>query len=381
MTIVDYSSLLKNSDFFPSWQDHYDESLTYPENILEFCQKTVVLPYDFYNIIAAYFLIPSALVRRIPYLFFYGSSGSGKSTLAKLASYIHGVIPVTSGTTYAAIRNELRINKTKHISIPNPKMGFPDMSKMVEANYFMVLEDIDASTFKRDPNLYALFKCGYDKGTDTIKMSGKENGLNESFRCFAPKTFSSIYPVHAIEDYKELRRRLIVIPFKKADVDVLDIDNLDWSSFSQKFNEFWSYEQAEILLTIRSSLNRIKGLTAQQKAICLDLIAVGVSAGIWSDENVAVQELKDCFDWLKEDVKIEQLPLVSLIQELLKETENNCKQVNTIPCIYTHQLRNIVDAWYAKGYLFDKAPSKDITKVMQELGYRSNGKGQWLKKL
>lgn len=180
---------------------------------------------------------------------------------------------------------------------------------------------------------------------------------------------------------KELRRRLIVIPFKKADVDVLDIDNLDWSSFSQKFNEFWSYEQAEILLTIRSSLNRIKGLTAQQKAICLDLIAVGVSAGIWSDENVAVQELKDCFDWLKEDVKIEQLPLVSLIQELLKETENNCKQVNTIPCIYTHQLRNIVDAWYAKGYLFDKAPSKDITKVMQELGYRSNGKGQWLKKL
>ena len=382
MTMTDYSALLNNPDFFRSWRDHYDESLTYPENILQLCQKTVVLPYDFYNIITVYFLIPSALVKRIPYLFFYGSSGSGESTMAKLASYIHGVIPVTSSTTYAAIRNDLRTNKTKSIMVKNPKEGYPDIPKLVEANYFMVLEDIDDATFRRDPNLYSLFKSGYDRKTDTIKMSGKENGTNESFRSFAPKVYSSIHPIHALEDYKELRRRLIVIPFKKADdVDVLDIDNLDWSGFSQKFDEFWSYEQAEILLTIRSSLSHIKTLTTQQKAICLDLIAIGISTGIWSDEIVAVQELKDCFDWLKQDVQIEQSPLVSLLQQLVNDIEDNSKETGSVPCLYTHQLRTIVDAWYAKGYLFEKPNSKSITRTMQELGYRSNGRGQWLKKL
>ena len=381
MTTTDYSALLNNSNFFPSWQENYNESLTYPENILELCKKTVVLPYDFYNIIAVYFLIPSALVKRIPYLFFYGLSGSGKSTMAKLASYIHGVTPVTSSTTYAAIRNELRSNKTKCIMASNPKEGYPDMPKIVEANHFMVLEDIDDSTLRRNPNLYALFKCGYDKQTDTIKMSGEKNGTNESFRCFAPKVFSSIHPIHAIEEYKELRRRLIVIPFKKLDdVEFLDIDSLDWSNFKSKFNEFWSYEQAEILLITRNSLNHVKGLTSSQKAICLDLIAVGISTGIWSDETVAVQELKDCFDWLKQDVQIEQSPITSLLQQLVNDLEDNSKKTNTNCCIYTHQLRTIVDAWYAKGYLFEKPNSKSITRTMQELGYRSI-KGQWTKKL
>lgn len=124
----------------------------------------------------------------------------------------------------------------------------------------------------------------------------------------------------------------------------------------------------------------MKGLTSSQKAICLDLIAVGISTGIWSDETVAVQELKDCFDWLKQDVQIEQSPITSLLQQLVNDLEDNSKKTNTNCCIYTHQLRTIVDAWYAKGYLFEKPNSKSITRTMQELGYRSI-KGQWTKKL
>ena len=373
----DYSILLKNKEFYPSWEKHYDVSLSYPENILNLIKKVAILPYDFYKIIAAYYLIPSALVKRIPYLFFYGLSGSGKSTMAKLAGYIHGVTPITSSTTYAAIRNDLRSNKAKYIMIPNPKPDLPDMPKLVESNYFMVLEDVDANTFKREPNLYALLKCGYDKQTDLIKMSSKENGTNESFRCFAPKVFSSIHPIHAIEDYKELRRRLIVIPFKQVnDAEILDIDNLDWSEFSVKFNEFWSYEQAEIFLIIRSNLNRIKGLNCQEKAICLDLIAVGVSTGIWSDEIEAVQELKDCFSWLKKDVQSESPPLEKLLTELTTEIEKNGQQ-----CIYSNQLKVIIDAWVTKGFLLEKPKNKEVIDIMRKLNYKINSRGQWAKKL
>ncbi len=382
MTKVDYWSLFDNSNFFPSWKDYYNFSLSYPENILNFCKQTVQLPYDFYRIITAYALIPSALVKRIPYLFFYGESGSGKSTMAKLFSYIHGVIPITSSTTYAAIRNELREKRITEIIVPSEKEGYPYTSKPVEANLFMVLEDVDEHTFKRNFNLYTLFKCGYDKSTDTIKMSGEKNGTNESFRCFSPKVFSSIHPIHAIEDYKELLRRLIVIPFKKADdVEILDIDNLDWTGFSDKFNDFWSYEQAGILLTIRSSLNHIKTLTSQQKAICLDLIAVGISTGIWSDEIEAVQDLKDCFNWLKQDVKVEQSPFITLLKNLITETEINAQRTGSTPWLYSNQLRTICDSWFAKGFLLSKPTGKEISTAMNKLGYRNNSNGQWMKRL
>ena len=111
------------------------------------------------------------------------------------------------------------------------------------------------------------------------------------------------------------------------------------------------------------------------------MIAVGVSTGIWSDENVAVEELKTCFDWLKQDVKVEQSDVITLLQEVVTENEMTALEAGITPCIYTHRLKSIVDGWCVKGYVFDKPSTKEITKTMQELGYRSNGKGQWFKKL
>ncbi len=117
----DYSILFRdNPDFYPSWEKYYDFDLSYPENILNLITKASVLPYDFYRIIAAYTLMPSGLTKRVPYLFFYGASGSGKSTLSKLIAKIHGVIPIASNTTYAAIRNILTRNRKIYVSTPHP---------------------------------------------------------------------------------------------------------------------------------------------------------------------------------------------------------------------------------------------------------------------
>ena len=369
----DYSILFRdNPDFYPSWEEFYNFDLSYPENILNLIEQASVLPHDFYRIIAAYTLMPSGLTKRVPYLFFYGASGSGKSTLAKLIAKIHGVIPIASNTTYAAIRNILTRNRKIYVSTPHPTdPSKPPVTRLIDANTILVWEDIDDDTFKRNPNIYVLFKVGYDKGTDTVVISGKEIGTIEKFKCFAHKVFSSIYPIHTREEYKELRRRLLVIPTKEVDIELLDIDNIDWTGISVKFNEFWSLEQAGIFLTIRNSLKKLKGLTSPQKAISLDLIATGVSTGIWSDEFEAVQELKDCFDWMNKDVKSEASPLKKLLTELIKGQN----------CIYTHQLRTISESWYAKGFIFEKPNAKLITRTMQDLGYRSNGKGQWVKKL
>ncbi len=379
--IHDYSVLLKNNpDYFPSWEQYYDLSLTYPQNLEHFFRKTVPLPYDFYKVITVYALIPSALAQRVPYLFFFGVSGSGKSTLGKIIAYIHGITITSSETTYAAIRNSLRERKSKILLVENEDPKFPCYGKEVEANTFMVWEDIDDRTFIKHPQIYNMFKFGCDKACDTIQMSSEIKGKNETFRCFSPKVFSSIHPIHTIEQFKELRRRLIVIPTKKLEFieqELLDIDQIDWSGFSHKFNEFWDLKRAKVWLMTRSSLRNVKGLTSTEKAISLDLIATGIAAGIWSDETVAVQDLKDCFNWLKKDVEVTQSPLRALLEDFIKELEKNAG--DTTPFIYAQQLKAYWMCWYEKSWLIEKPTNRDVAKLMNEFGYRTNKRGQWIK--
>lgn len=64
----DYTNLLSENSLIDSWQDIYDRNLSLAENLLSLLPKLVVLPYDYYDIIAAYCLIPNALARIVPYL-------------------------------------------------------------------------------------------------------------------------------------------------------------------------------------------------------------------------------------------------------------------------------------------------------------------------
>ena len=383
MTQFDYSSLLEeNSDFYPSWERHYDYTQSYPENILNLIRQVSILPHDFYRIIAAYTLMPSGLTKRVPYLFFYGLSGSGKTTFSKLIAKIHGVTPIASNTTYAAIRNILRLNRKTWIITPHPDPNKPPLNKQIDANTIMVWEDIDADTFRRNPNIYTLFKVGYDKLTDTVIIAGKDQGTIDKYRCFGHKVFSSIHPIHTMDEYNELRRRLLVIPTKKLDIidrELLDVDNINWSGFNLKFNEFWDLEQAKIFLIIRKSLNSLRGLSSTQKSVSLDLIATGISTGIWSDETEAIQDLKKCFEWMEQDAQNDADNLEKLLIDFIKDIEETAKKTNVLPCIYNKQLRTIVFTWYEKAWLLTKPTNKAIKYTMNKMGYKSNSKGQWMK--
>lgn len=365
----DYSKLLKDKNYYPSWEIHYNSNLTYPQNVLAFFKQLVILPYDFYNVIAAYSLIPSALAQKVPYLFFFGISGSGKSTLGKFIAHIHGITITSSETTYAAIRNSLRERKHAYILIEGQDPLFPSYPKLVEANTFMVWEDISIQTFLKYPEIYNMFKFGYDKSCDTIQMSSEIKGKNETFRCFCPKVFGSIDPIHSCQKFRELRRRLIVIPTKKLDSieqDLLDTDQINWQGFGRLFNDFWDYDCADIYLSIRATLvKHLKELTPTEKTISLDLIATGITTGIWKDETVAVKELRECFDWLEQ----EKIPLENLLEGLVENKES----------VYSRTIKAQVEVWYQQGCLLERPTSKEIIAVMREFGYRSNCKGSWIK--
>ena len=214
----DYSQLFTGENaLVNTWQEVYDEDLSLPENLLNILKRTVLLPQDFYDIIVVYYLLPSALCRTIPYLFLFGQSGSGKSITAELASYLHGVDINSSSDTFAGIRNDLDKRRYGWVEVPFGESNERTYNKNVEVNTCMVWEDIDASIFSNKPDIYRMFKFGYNRSTDKITISSKDIGMNLEFHCFCPKIFSSISSLHLDDRLRELKRRLIVIPFKSVE--------------------------------------------------------------------------------------------------------------------------------------------------------------------
>jgi energy-coupling factor transporter ATP-binding protein EcfA2 len=393
----DYSQIFKSdSGMFDTWRDIYDDSLSLPENLLSILKRTTFLPHDFYDIITAYFLLPSALCRVVPYLFLYGQSGSGKSTLAKMASYLHGIDINSSSDTFAGIRNGLNERRETHIEISSDDPKYPSVYKKVERNTCMVWDDVDSTVFTNNPDIYRLFKFGYDRSTDKIVLSSDKVGENLEFRCFCPKVFSSISPLHLDDRFKELKRRLIVIPCKRieelsderrAEMGVgrdnwqsklLDISAYDWKGFDKVFDEFWDYEMASVFTVTRKELScQLRGLNSLQRAISLDLIATGVACGIWEDGEIALERLRAYWKWFKKETE-ENAGLSELLKQFIRQEERNAKNGNRNLEIYTPQVRGQVDMWVAQGWLYEKPRPREIKDSMLDLGMRLQ-QGRWIK--
>ena len=366
-----YSALLgTDSSLIDSWQDYYDRDLTLADNLLRLLQTFVVLPKDYYDIIVAYFLIPSALALRVPYLFLCGQSGSGKTTIGKLAAKVHGVPINTSSDTFAGIRNSLKERKYQQLEIPSQEPHLPSLWKTEETNTIMVWDDVDPNTFHLKPDLYRLFKFGYDRSTDRIVISSDKAGENLSFRCFCPKIFSSVSAIHLDDSLKELRRRLIVIPCQRLNTNghLLDIDSINWKGFSSLFADYWNLELAELYLITRNTLAKSNlGLTANQRAISLDLLATGITTGIWQDETVGIAKLKEYFEWLESEV--DQYSGISKhLADYIQLEQNNADASNLPLRIATIDLRRQVQFWLEQGWILEKPRPKQMQALLAELG-------------
>ncbi len=393
----DYSVLFNSEDgVSDTWKEVYSFFHPFSWNLINILKKTVFLPHDFYDIIAAYLLLPSALCRVVPYLFLYGQSGSGKSTLAKLGSYLHGVGINSSSDTFAGIRNSLDQRRNSYAEVPDELEPNRTYSKRVEKNTCMVWDDIDTSVFLNSPDLYRLFKFGYDRSTDKITLSSKDVGENLEFHCFCPKVFSSVSPMHLDDRFRELRRRLIVIPCKRVEElsderrdelgimpnewqnKLINVDSYSWKGFSKEFQEFWDLDLASAFITTRKLLSQsVKGLNSQQRAISLDLLATGIASGIWQDEQEATSRMKSYWSWFKGETE-KNAGLGGLLKSYLKQEAVNAKEVNRELEIYTSQLRTQIDNWVNMGWLYEKPNSREIKEILLDLGMRLQ-QGKWIK--
>ena len=394
----DYSQLFKTEDGLSnSWEQLYDDNLSYPANILSLLKRVVYLPHDFYDIIAAYAILPSALSRLVPYLFLYGQSGSGKSTVAKFICAVHGIKTSSSTDTFAAMRNIIDGRRYGWTEVEDAESVAGAYNKRVEVNTHMVWEDIDGRVLINNPDLYRLYKISYDRNTDQISISGKEPGTLIQFNTFCPKTFSSISPLHLDDRFRELKRRLLVIPFARVEelsqerkrelgvqdetyaMNLINVDAYNWRGFNDKLDEFWDMDMGAVFIATRTALNKSSlGLTSQQRGISLDLLTTGIASGIWSDEVEAVKKLKEYWSWFKSETE-QHSGLGQLLKEYLKQETLNAEAAGLLPAVSVQTMRYQLNTWYEQGWLLDKPSTSSIKELMLDLGWKIN-KGIWSKK-
>lgn len=389
----DYSDLLKDKSYVNTWRDIYDDNLTLPENLHNFLRRFILLPFPFYDIAAAYLLIPSALAKRVPYIFCYGQTGSGKTTFAKIASYLWGVGRYGSNDTFVGIRNSLRERKYALIEIPSTNSAFPSLHKEVEANTGCVIDDVNTKYFLDNPNVYNMLKLGYDRQTDTIIISSGEIGRNEKFRCFCLKVITSISPLHLNELFKELQRRIIVLFFQRVEdisdkrlaelgtsrytfhQDLLDVDAYNWDGFSELFTNFWTRELAQTYMLVRNTLTgNLIGLSSVQKAISLDLLTTGIVTGIWTDEVEGINSLKNYFEWLRNETE-QYGGLSKYLQDYIAR-----EKVNGVPLkISSKAVMRQINMWLEQGWILEKPRPKELKALLANLGLALD-RGYWVKR-
>jgi hypothetical protein len=160
--------------------------------------------------------------------------------------------------------------------------------------------------------------------------------------------------------------------------NLLDLDSLDWAGFNQELDSFWDLDMASAFVTTRKILSKsVRGLSSQQRAISLDLMACGIASGIWSDEDVALERLKTYWQWFKTETE-KNAGLSSLLKSYVNQEDKNAKSGSKPLEIHTAQLRCQIDTWVTQGWLYEKPNPKEVKELMLDLGMR-HYQGKWIK--
>ena len=368
--------------------------------------RTVALPKtEPYRLLLAIMLCSSSLgSRTMPRLFSYGLKGSGKSELAKLFARVRLQPMLASKTTYASIRN--LINDSNYY---DPKLG------AIEGNLregsFLCWDNLRPDQLLTDSSTYQLLLSGYSRSTSNIQISSPVAGTNISFNCFSPVILSSIFPLHIDSEFDELHRRMITIPHKPFELfsqlelddltaaggltDIyskLDIDDCDFTGFSDRYKDYWDDDARELLAHNRKRLivaSKGKGSPFRQAGsafftLMVDVLAHGFTLQAWSS-------LEQCANWFMAlhrertnvDTQSESASLVLLKRFVDSQTET-MRQLNIqliasgaqplLLRVPASDVKAHLDSLSQEGRLEKRVQVRERNQLMSQLGYRLDAK-------
>ncbi|MCG9885530.1 MAG: hypothetical protein MH825_08145 [Cyanobacteria bacterium] len=251
------------------------------ENALGRC-VTIHEPARQLPIIKAFLLLPSALINIAPIGIALGPSGSGKSTLCKVAAELHRVQILAASSTYAAVRNQVNTSR------------WFDEECVYERHTMLVFDDLKEHAF--NPDLFTLFRCGYDRATETIAIA-TEGGKNLEFKSFCPKLFSTVSQFPFDSKYEELLRRSLVFFFQKDESqrEYDDPSDIGWNEYSEAFRKKWEDNQncLQFIELLKGFKSKPKGLNHSQWKISRPLVASLIANEIAPNYLTAIGLIKE----------------------------------------------------------------------------------------
>ena len=389
-----------------SWESLWDIEASLYENTLNLVSKSVFLPEpNLLNpLVSIYMLLPTKWIRIAGIMLSYGDQGSGKSTIASLANFMHGFKTTFSpADTFASVRNAL----------DGMRWIDPIDKTMEKEGGLLCWDNISIETLKREPKIYQLLLYGYNRLTDKTSIAGV-NGVNKDYYVFCPKIVSSIEPIHLYHSFQELRRRLIVVPhkpwekflpeerkhYKGIDLanDKIDLDSVSWGGIEKKYYQFWNNEDVckhfvewRALLTKRGKkgFKVPESINSSRWTIIVDLIAAGLTLGVWNDIQFAVDyfekywKYSDLYIYGEFSATLEHLRIfiqeeVGILRELNDQLAKN--GVKTQPVVISaKKLKDKIAALQSQGCLDITPGTKEIQTLMWELGFKLTTKG-WIEK-
>lgn len=388
------------------WEEIYDDSLSLAENLLSILQQSIVLPNGRVQrrIAIAYILTPSVLAKVLPILFCWGLPGSGKSLLGYLASVVHGVPVCGSDFTPAALRR--LINECKYTNQEQQEGEKP---------FLIILDDIDPSIFglgDAKTELFRMFKYGYDRNTSRVAIAGMGRE-NVYFDVFVGKIVSSVHAIYSMPGFSEFERRCLVLFHKKFSAftqqelldegltssfdpaQLLDLKGFSWTGFDNKFKETWNdhrrclewVHNRRALKSRRANYTRERGISPERWTISTDLLATGVTLGIWPNLIAACDDIAAYWQYYDSRFNDSQAAILKILRTFIEEETRAARAVNEalksagndsyIPLeISPEKLKKRLELHQAKGELDLTPQTKTVVACMFQLGWRLDV-GKW----
>lgn len=376
---IDFAAI--RQEFSNDLSIEWNEAIPVGQNMLTLFDQYFSLPYAGIQLplLAAYWGIPSTLCNIVPILFLDGAEGSGKSNISKVFANTHGIQPYGVNTTYASLRNDIDAYRFKDTEHPN---GY---TVKQEKNFCLVFDNLNRETLSNE-NLLSLFLSGYDRNTANVSIS-IEVGKNRMFNTFCPKVVSSVHNLLDEKRFRELKRRCIRIATKKADALTetdepnrigLPPKSMEFISFLQLkgcFTKFWmSYGNIRCFGKLaKQVLETPLQVPANRRVIYVDLIAAGVTTGVWESIGEAVDTVTRYENNLLKLFQVKTSLAIVLEGFLEKVVEMGHNSIEP------QLLRGYLATAIAEGQIDGQPHFKTVEDEMNGLGWKRTKKslGSW----
>jgi hypothetical protein len=355
-----------------SWKDVVNyQGIATVEMYRQLLRQTVKLPErDIQeNILLSAIMTPTALASMLPIVFCVGVPGSGKSNIGKLACNIWGNDPMTGANTFSAIRRRLgRIFTAK------------DNGHEYQLNGIMVWDDISPQIMSQSPALYAALKSGYSRDTGYIEMAKKDTD-DEIVRTnvFGLKLISSVHKFYADERFTEIARRMLVVHCAKsldAD-DLIDLDSISWVGLRKVTNDIWEGVDGTRVASFKPYTQALKSyaqanrpLAPDRSSLCRDILATGLSLGIFSTVKHAYDELVAFYGYNDKLTAKAASMVTHVVDRYLKSIEADAVK-RGLPEVYVipEKLNQVIRENQAKSVIDRALRVGELSETMNQFGW------------